>query len=351
VDNRTTPAAQRTALTLAQARLSFFGGSYNPSPVGEVTLSEALESIRTGTYRPQIERLRLLLHHHGKPAYDQAKKHLPAVTFCGTFSPRRARDALTQHSGLVILDFDGVADVAQAKAVLCAGRCLAYVFISPSGMGLKAGLHIAPVADDAQYKHAWAFAASYVQHHTGLQADPSGTDVSRLCYLSVDPDAYVNFAADLLSIPPVVTAHPTQESRHSVPGMVVPPAHRPIPGMLGPRPAVEQRQQYLQQAIDRATKLITSSHPPTTTTPGNRHHSRLRAGRLLGGYVAGGFLPYEQAYQLLGQVVAQHTAHYERSMRTIASALTYGMRTPVTFEDLEQERLAWCANHGFIPRQ
>jgi hypothetical protein len=105
--------------------------------------------------------------------------------------------------------------------------------------------------------------------------------------------------------------------------------------------------QYLQQAIDRATTLIASSVPPTTTTQGTRHHNRLKAARLLGGYVAGGFLSLDAAYAVLEAIVAQHTAHLPKSMRTIADGLRYGMRTPVTYAQLERERLAWCTAHSY----
>jgi hypothetical protein len=253
------------------------------------------------------------------------------VTFCGTFSPRRARDALTHHSGLIHLDYDGVANVVHARSVLCVGRCVVYVFSSPSGMGLKVGVHTQPVATDAHYKHAWHSVAETIERHTGLQADPTGTDVSRLCYLSWDPHLYVNLAAQVLRIPP--------------------PPPRAGCDMVLPHAAANRREQSLQQAITRATALIETSSPATPTRSGTRHHSRCKAGTLLGGYVAGGFLDYDQAYSILEHVVAQHTTHVERSMRTIASALKYGMQSPVTFQDLEQERLAWCAARGIPPRQ
>ena len=40
-------------------------------------------------------------------------------------------------------------------------------------------------------------------------------------------------------------------------------------------------------------------------------------------------------------------AHFAQSMRTIADGLRYGMRSPVHYEDLECERLRWCAAHGY----
>ena len=47
--------------------------------------------------------------------YKSFKKNLPAVTPSGTFSPQRKAEMLTRHSGLIVIDFDDVDDVAQRK--------------------------------------------------------------------------------------------------------------------------------------------------------------------------------------------------------------------------------------------
>jgi len=114
--------------------------------------------------------------------------------------------------------------------------------------------------------------------------------------------------------------------------------------------ACDRRQQYVDQAIARAVKLIERSYPASPGTPGTRHHARLKASRLLGGYVGGDLLRYEDAYHILESVVQDHTLHLAKSMRTIADGLRYGMRTPVTYDQLERERLAWCAAHRYTPQ-
>jgi hypothetical protein len=323
---------------LGQVHGNLFHGSYNSTPATTLCLSEALNWIQSGIYRQDIERLRALLATHGKHAYDLQKKSLDAFTFCGTFHPRRGKEHLTQHSHIAHFDYDNIGDVAKAKEVLCVGGGVCYVFDSPSGGGLKAGVHIPLVASDAAYKHAWQCVADHIAQHTGFVADRSGKDISRLCYLSWDPECFINLHASVFPVPPAPALHIT--TRNKV-------------GMMGPPPtsAGDRRQQYLQQAIARATHLIATSQPAPPHGAGTRHLHRLRAGRLLGGYVGGGFLSYDEAYQILGTVVRQHTVHYERSMQTIAAALVFGIRSPVTFEQLEQERLAWCARRGYTPRR
>ena len=321
-------------MTLLTIRINLFHGSYDPRPAQTIPLAQALEHIRHGTYRQQIAGLRHALNLHGKPFYDGAKKQLDAYTFAGTFHQTRTKQHLLTHSGLVHLDFDGVTDVARAKAVLCVGPTVAYIFLSPSGLGLKVGVHVPLVADDLAYKHAWQHIADALEQHTGLVADPSGKDISRLCFVSWDPDMYINLDADVFPIPPLARQSPRPPE----------PTH---PSLTD---ASERRQQYVDQAISRAVKLIANSSPASPGLRGTRHLARLKASRLLGGYVGSNLLPYDEAYRILEVVVADHTVHFARSMKTITDGLRYGMRTPVTFEQLEAERLAWCATRGYTPQ-
>jgi hypothetical protein len=118
------------------------------------------------------------------------KKKLPAVTWSGTFS-RRESGALVRHSGLLCADLDGLNDdLDGAAAKLKTSPHLWAVFISPSGTGLKAVFRMPADAT----KHAGSFRA--VERHvfelTGMQIDASGKDVTRLCFLSHDPELYHN---------------------------------------------------------------------------------------------------------------------------------------------------------------
>jgi hypothetical protein len=321
-------------MSLLAEPINLFRGSSDPRPSKTLSLEQALRHIRHDTYRHQIESLRQALSTHGKPAYDEAKKHLDAYTFAGIFHHTRTKQHLLEHSCLVHLDYDGVTDVAQAKEVLCVGRTIAYIFTSPSGLGLKVGVHVPRVHDDTSYTHAWQCVADALEQHTGLVADPSGKDVSRLCFVSWDPDMYINLDAAVFPIPPIARQSPRP----------------PAPAQPSTTEASDRRQQYVAHAVARAVKLIANSVPRSPGLPGTRHLARLKASRLLGGYVGGNLLSYDEAYQVLAVVVAENTVHFARSMRTVADGLRYGMRTPVTYEHLEQERLAWCAARGYTPQ-
>ena len=131
--------------------------------------------------------------------YKSFKKNLTAVTPSGTFSPQRRAEMLTRHSGLIVIDFDDVEDVEQCKRALAALPCVALVFISPSGKGLKPFIVVDPIpANDAEHKVAFQAVERFLQDQ-GLPAkltkeggnrDSGQTDVTRLCYIVGDPEAF-----------------------------------------------------------------------------------------------------------------------------------------------------------------
>jgi hypothetical protein len=309
---------------LANAHVSVFNGSFDSHPQRTVTLGYVLEGIRTGRYAMQVRRVRQTLATQGKAAYDQAKRALPAVTFGGTFKPSRGNDHLTRHSGIIHADLDHLPDLAATKAALCDDPSVVYVFSSPSGTGLKVGRHILPVADDAAYKHAWHAVRADCERRYGVTWDPSGKDVARLCYLSYDPDIYVNFEAHVFDVRPAPAPEPTPPTRTR---------HAPLPSHP------DRRRMYAERAIRTATDMIQSA------PMGTRHHTRLKASRLLGGYVAGGVLTDEEAYGALAQALVGYTEDLKRALDTVEDGLRYGQAHPISLDDLEAERQAWIRAH------
>lgn len=135
--------------------------------------------------------------------YKNAKTGLPAVTFSGEFTKRDSA-CLKMHSGLVILDFDGIpiADLPALRAAIWEYPFVAAVFISPSGAGLKAVCAVSPSpADATEHK------ACYPQVEAAVHAlsvrfgglDTGGSDAPRLCFLCHDSDLRVRSEVSPLS--------------------------------------------------------------------------------------------------------------------------------------------------------
>ena len=127
-------------------------------------------------------------------AYKVYKEtNLPAVIFSGTFPEyKRKAKYLSQHSGLVVLDVDGL--TAEQRPVLLAELAqhpyIRLAFVSPSGVGIKAIVRVDPIpTNDLEHKGAYQACLDFFDDlatEYNFDIDTSGKDCSRLCYLAHD---------------------------------------------------------------------------------------------------------------------------------------------------------------------
>lgn len=154
----------------------------------EASFRDLLAGITEGRWQNEVEVVRLAYARGGKKEADGPKKRLPAVLWSGIFL-RRASDALKKHSGLICVDLDHLDDKLEAtRDLICADPHTLAAFVSPTGTGLKVLFRC-----DADRDHATSFRAAerYVFEHFGLEIDKACKDVSRLCFVSWDPDAFI----------------------------------------------------------------------------------------------------------------------------------------------------------------
>ena len=132
------------------------------------------------------------------PAYSSLKNSLRAIMFNGTFNERND-NGLIEHSGLCILDFDDYpsAKVMKAeKARLMECPNVFMIFISPSGKGLKCVIKI-PASDKFTHKRRFKAFQEFINSD---YFDASSCNVSRVCFESYDPTAYINLDAEVFNL-------------------------------------------------------------------------------------------------------------------------------------------------------
>ena len=111
----------------------------------------------------------------------------------GQYSSRKepVPEKLQKHSGLFITDSDDLFErLPEIRKKLKASPHVFALFLSPSGNGLKAVFRVR--ADASAHEASWRAIEKHVRELTGVQIDDSGKDIGRLCFLSYDPDIYVN---------------------------------------------------------------------------------------------------------------------------------------------------------------
>jgi VirE N-terminal domain. len=168
----------------------------------DVSVQKILNGIRTGGERlkGQITEIRNRFEaelaitrgdlQKAKRAVEKLKKDLPAVTWSGRFS-YRASGKLLQHSGLLCADLDSLGpELETVRKKLKASPHLFALFLSPTGNGLKAVFRVP--ADASQHSGTFRAVEAHVKQLTGVRIDESGKDVSRLCFMSYEPQLYHN---------------------------------------------------------------------------------------------------------------------------------------------------------------
>lgn len=141
--------------------------------------------------------------------YDDLKKGLPAVTWSGTFSSRSAKN-LQQYSGIICIDIDklNVHELEQARELFKVDPYTYCYFVSPSGNGLKVLFRVAASPD--QHKNIFIAIEKYIFDKYQIAIDPSGKDVSRLCFLSYDESLFVNLKCQVFDLPKEEPINPVE---------------------------------------------------------------------------------------------------------------------------------------------
>ena len=160
----------------------------------EVTVENVLNQIKSDIHKGKIENLRNRLQNGDKEYYDNYKKQLPAITFSATFNIKRTKEKFKSYNHLIVLDIDKL-DAVQLETTY---NCLLsdeYVFTfwrSPSNNGFKGLVAVdyqfenADVDLDILHKSAFKKLSGYFFNKYGIELDKSGSDITRLCFLSHD---------------------------------------------------------------------------------------------------------------------------------------------------------------------
>lgn len=168
-------------------QFSFFkNGVRNNKPSATVSLTDAMEAIKSDTYAAKVAAIRKCT---SKDVARPLKGSLDYYTFSGTFAPTRLAENLVEHSGLLTIDLDDVENLTETKLQVYQDPFVLVGFVSPSGTGLKLLIQL---EDNKNHLSSFLDFGVYMLNTYGLAIDQSGKDVNRPCFVSHDPDLYYN---------------------------------------------------------------------------------------------------------------------------------------------------------------
>lgn len=157
-----------------------------------------LDQIRTGRWSEQIMQIRASENEEHRSCLKQS---LPACTFSGIFSPTKLDSNIKKYNYMVTVDVDS-GNKKLVEKVQDQTRedpfCFAS-FISPS-YGLKC---LYAVGEPKEHHKMYSFKEieKYFKDCYGLEIDPSGKNLARLCFMSYDPNIHINEKAMQMPIP------------------------------------------------------------------------------------------------------------------------------------------------------
>jgi hypothetical protein len=164
-NNIKTTATQRVGLDVIVEKIK-----------NDVSIKSIVESVRAAQTDDDRRRL---------------KTDIPYYSFC-SFKHNERSNKNFESTQFLMFDADHVADLDALRQRVITDPEVCLAFTSPSGDGLKFAIRLAsPIKDATEYTKTYVAIMGVYESRFGVTLD-STKDAARPCYLSHDPDIYVN---------------------------------------------------------------------------------------------------------------------------------------------------------------
>ena len=175
-------------------KINFMDSVYESK--GEIEdIQEVLQKIKTQHWKNKIDEIRFHLNNGDSEQAGDIKRGLPVFTVSATFKGGRTKKHFDSYTNLLHLDYDYIDNVEELKAKVISTPYTFAAFISPSGNGLKVFIKTDNTYDTHEYTHNSL--REYYDKLVGVVSDVQVKDVTRLCFVSYDPNLYLNENAEV----------------------------------------------------------------------------------------------------------------------------------------------------------
>lgn len=160
--------------------VSIFKHSRETVPERNLSIEAFFDGIKNGQWQDEVLNYR---------AGRTDKKNLHAVTSSGIFKERKS-NALIQHSGIICMDVDDKDQISTINIQDFENDQYVYAYHkSASGKG---GYAVYFKIDSERHQDAFLGLEQYLFTNYSIVVDKSCKDISRLRFVSYDPDLYIN---------------------------------------------------------------------------------------------------------------------------------------------------------------
>ena len=178
------------------SKMSFFRRPIkNTKPCREASPQDIYKYLVSDYAKAHTEHIRTIADNRERSRYKAA--NLDYITPGGTFRSRKENE-LIQASGYMVIDFDHIPNAKGLVKRLANDTNFETIlaFRSPSGDGVKWIVALPdttkPDGTPFTYGEFFTILSNYSKKIYGIEADPSGKDICRACFLPHDPDAFIN---------------------------------------------------------------------------------------------------------------------------------------------------------------
>ena len=215
--------------------------------------------------------------------YLKEKRKLAAFCMSGT---AKSRTIPLEYSGIIQADCDKLgAKLPEVRSKLESDPHVAFVFLSPSGDGLKAGVRIE--GDFASHKESFQEMEAYFQFQHGISVCTSTKDPLRLCFFSHDPNVYRNGAAKPLNgaksknVSHIHSSQDTKKTTDTKPTIPLCTLCHTIPQGSPKLEALRQRSGFKKKSPELFRLYETMVERAFPAVPGTRNETLVRAVTML----------------------------------------------------------------------
>lgn len=176
-----------------QITINYFEHLKRVKAIKEMDILEVFYSIKEGKYSKIVAYLRSL-------SIDKYKEErilkLPCFSISTTFKGSRSNENATEHNGIIGVDIDDIDNPEEVIDKLKKDEYILCMFISPSGRGVKVFyLTEATIETHSLFINQ---CKKRCDELTGIVSDSQVKDISRVCFVSDDPELYLNEDARVL---------------------------------------------------------------------------------------------------------------------------------------------------------
>jgi hypothetical protein len=189
----------------------------------QIQIIDFLNQIRNENQKKKITQLREYLKNN-KRKYDDEKTLLPSVTFSGLFNDRRTIETMQEYNTLCVIDIDHVSEIniqELLKKFYFDPYIISY-WLSPSGKGIKGLVKFKYLTcpDKLNYtdyhRYAFTLLKKYMQNQYNTEIDKSGSDITRLCFISSDSNLLVKDKIEEFEIGDVIISPATTPKKNRI---------------------------------------------------------------------------------------------------------------------------------------